>query len=366
LIRIAIFTPTFYPRIGGAEYVADRLARGFERKGHAATVVTPQLPDNDDAARPYAVYRYRKPPAPEWWPERVGRALRAAQAGGRFDVVLAFYGQPTGFAAIRERERTGIPVVVRSPGGDLYRGSKTRRRPHRWRRVVAAYRQADATVAPSCYIERLLNEILPSSDRVWHIPNGVDPGEINQPATRPSDFTRPEPYALCLGNLRPQKGFAEAIEAFAQRGSALPGLQLVLAGAGPAEPALRDLARARGVSQSIHFLGERLGNDKRWLLQNCEFVIMPSHEEAFGNVALEALAAGVPLICSDISALDRFCRHSTNGFRFRCGCPDSLAHMLVEALGRSWPDLAAYNRAVLANYQWDRVVDQYLQLFREL
>lgn len=365
-MRICLFTPTFLPRVGGAELVVDTLARRFQAEGHEAIVLAAPMSGDGAVTVPYRVVRYRKPLWLQYWPERLGRALRQLHRAHPLDVVLAFYGQPTGWAAIHARRATDVPVVLRCPGGDLYRHGKTRRCAHRWRRVVAAYQQADAVVAISSYTEQLIREIAPQPRRLACIPNGVHPATVTAPARRPESYRDTRPFCLCLGNLIPRKGFADAIDAFAQAAPDVAGLQLVIVGTGRSEPALRQRATLLGVADRVHFLGQRTGNDKRWFLQNCAFGIMPSHEEAFGIVTAEFLAAGKPLIYTANSACNGMYEHGVNGYCVPAQDPPAIARAMRWIHGGRLGDVRAVNAARLVHLDWDDCARRYLMLLEQV
>jgi len=368
-LRICLFTPTFFPRLGGAEVVVDALARQFRSMGHTPVVLAPQPPpDRDDEVDvPYRVERYKKPVWPQWRPERIRGALIRSHHRHHFDLVLAFYGQPTGYAALRAREQTRVPVVLVCQGGDLYREHKTRRRPHRWRRVRAAYRDADAVVAISDYTHELITELTPTRRQPARIPNGIEPSQVTAPAERPTDFSYTKPFCLCLGNLIEQKCFDDAIAAFAEARPALASdLQLVIVGAGRLNEALQTQARELGVEAVVHFMGQRTGNDKRWFLQQCRFALMPSREEAFGIVALEVLASGRPLVCTDSSAFDAVCEHRVNGLRVPVRDREALKQAIIEAEQNDWAGLHERNAARLAAFTWPEIARQYIALFRDV
>ena len=365
-LTVGIFTPTFLPRVGGAEVVVDALARQFQDFGHTPRVIAPRTDsanDTHDEALPYAVDRYRKPIWQQWKPERLSRTLCRLHRRHQFDVILALYGQPTGYAAICARPKNNVPVVLRCPGGDVYREGKTRQKPHRWRRVVSAYKQADAVVAISDYTWQLLAPLISDTGKIHRIPNGIDSVAITAPADQPRDFVEDRPFALCLGNLIPQKGFDDAIKAFAAARRDLDDLQLVIVGDGKQREALEREASNCGVADSVHFLGQRTGNDKRWLLQNCAFGVMPSREEAFGVVALEFLAANQPLICTTNPAFDNTCVHGVNGLRVPPCDREALSRAMAECWHATWPELKTHNQQRLEHFTWPAIAERYLNLF---
>jgi glycosyltransferase involved in cell wall biosynthesis len=101
-----------------------------------------------------------------------------------------------------------------------------------------------------------------------------------------------------VGRLHPDKDQATLIRGFAQARPRLPtGSLLVIMGSGRLEGSLRALATELGVSDSVRFLGQ-VPNGRRYFKAFDVFVLTSDHEP-FGMVLLEAMAAGVPVICSD-------------------------------------------------------------------
>ncbi len=363
-MRICLFTPVFLPDVGGAEVALDALARQFQAAGHFVTVLAKGKARALDV--PYPLKWAPQPILPHWFPERVGRSLRRLHAEHRYDLFFSNYTHPTGYAAVKVAREARVPVVIGSQGGDLYHSAKHRRQPHLWKRTVAALEQADALVAISPHMEALMREIHPGAKWIERIPNGVDPAEFAQPAERPRDFVDPRPYALCLGNLGPMKGFDDAIRAFAQQRHRLGDMILVIVGGGPLDGELRALVRKLELGPHVVFLGHRGGNDKRWLLQNCRYGVMPSIEEGLPLVALEFMASGKALIVTTNPSFDEICGEGDNALRVTPRDAEQLGEAMVRMQEL---DLAAMGAASLRRveaFAWPRVAERYLSLFERV
>lgn len=366
-MRICLFTSTFLPKIGGTENVTDCLAREFHRMGHEPLVLAQGEPAHLDV--PYAVRWFRKPWFVKHKPERTAVALRKAHAELLFDVVCVNYANPTGYGAAKFGEATGVPIVMVSHGGDLYRSSSDRDRPAIWKRTEYAYRHVDGLVAISPYIKQLIHEIEPSPRRLVMIPNGIDLEEFAQPADRPSDFPDERPFLLALGNLGPMKGFDDAIAAYAKVRDRLGDRLLVIVGEGDLGPALRKQANDLNIAQHVRFMGRRVGDDKRWFLHACDFGLMPSIEEGHPIVGLEFLATGKPLVCTTNAAFDGMYDDGVNAFRVEPRGRDELGQAMAKLAGMPDGERAAMRDECLRRskaYAWDATADKYLRFFERV
>ena len=359
-MRICLFTPNFPPQVGGTETVSVALADQFHRQGNHVVVLAYAKHPVDDFGWPYEVVRYHKTWPPRWRPERIGRHLNRLHRVHHFDVFLANYGVPCGYAAIRVGRRYRVPTVLVSHGGDLHRSSRDRGRPHIWHRTCLAYQQADGLIAISTYLEKLIREINPHPKRLVNIPNGIDIDDLNRPASRPDDFPNPHPFILFLGNLRPVKGVDDVLDAFAQVDFLDRPIHLVFVGDGKLRPTLEQRVFEMSLSDRVHFVGQRFGEDKRWFLQNCKYGLMPSLEEGHPLVAMEFLAVGKPVICSNSPAFDGMLEDWLDALRV----PPRRSEFLAESIRRlERLDTAALNerfRVRVQDSDWAAIAQRYL------
>ncbi|MEM7681861.1 MAG: glycosyltransferase family 4 protein [Planctomycetota bacterium] len=309
-MRTCLFTPNFLPAFGGAERMADAIVRGLLDRGHEVSVLAQQpergQPEPD---LPYPVRRYRRPPAQHLWPELLAGPLRAWRRENPFDVILAFYAYPNGYAAsVARKHLPGVKVVVSPRGGDLYPHFHALRKP-RVRSVVAkGYARADRIVAVSRWTVRRIGEVtgLPSQELppVDHAPNGLDLRAFDQALEDARDHPPllDGPFLLQLSRLHAVKQHVLTLQAMARIKPDLETsrMRLAIVGDGPEEPALRKLTGQLGLTERVAFLGRRTGADKMWLLGRAHAMVAPSREEGMPSAVLEGLAAGLPVVASDI------------------------------------------------------------------
>lgn len=113
--------------------------------------------------------------------------------------------------------------------------------------------------------------------------------------------TSGRPYLLYLSRIHPKKGCDLLIEAFASVAAQHPEIDLVIAGPDRTgwRPELETRAAELGVAQRIHWPGMLTGDCKWGAYRACEAFVLPSHQENFGVVVAEAMAAGKPVLISD-------------------------------------------------------------------
>lgn len=147
---------------------------------------------------------------------------------------------------------------------------------------------------------------------------------------------------LAIARLERQKGLDVAIEALARLRDHHPRVVLVVLGSGPLEAELRELARAHGVDDRVHFPG-RSGDVASWLLRS-EMLVHPARWEGFGLVLLEAMLAARPVVATRVSAIPEVVEHGVTGLLVPPDDGGALADAIDELLsdpGRA----AAYGEA---------------------
>lgn len=131
---------------------------------------------------------------------------------------------------------------------------------------------------------------------------------------------------------------------------------------------LLELTNELGIGDSVTYLGRRDQDTLQYYYSAAEVVVMPSHYESFGLVALEAMACGTPVIASETGGLVFLVQDGETGFHVPTAMPAALAERLVQLL--SDPQLRARLGAQAAEYargfDWQGVADRMITVYREL
>ncbi len=131
---------------------------------------------------------------------------------------------------------------------------------------------------------------------------------------------------------------------------------------------LHTLRAELGIGDLVTFLGAKDQDRLQYYYSAAEMVIMPSHYESFGMVALEAMACGTPVIASEVGGLAFVVRNGVTGFHVPERDPGAPAEKIKLLLDDDALRLRLSRRAVCwaESYGWSEIANQLLELFREV
>jgi len=297
--------------------------------------------------------------------------LEALLREGHYDIVHA-HGHRAGLLGRVAAVRAGVGRLVWTCH---LAENKSERHP-----VVAwGYRQAlgwldartDVTVAVSPYLREWLTGHGTDPARCVVIPNGVDtdvfrPGERDPELAAELGLPAGAQVVGCVARLTEQKGVETLVRAAARITRDAPGAQIVIVGGGPLEDELARLASDIGAP--VVFAGER--NDIPAVLRLFDVAVVPSRwEGAFCFTVLEAMASGVPVVCSDIRLFADVVETEVQALLFPVGDADALAESVVRLLRA--PEQAraiaeAGRRLVTEEYTVGRLRERMAALYERL
>jgi phosphatidylinositol alpha-mannosyltransferase len=224
-----------------------------------------------------------------------------------------------------------------------------------WRRLAV---RAAVSEAARRFVARRMG------DGIRVIPNGVDVERFAQAA--PASDLPSGRRLLWVGRLDPQKGFPIAVEAFARLAGSIPDLWLVVAGDGRDRDAVGRLEMA--ARERVLMLGKVAHDRLPGYYRAADVFISPAvGQESFGLVLVEAMAAGCPVVATDIPGYREVVRDGIDGMLVPPRDPGALA----EAVGRILLDGQAARTYAEAGaerarrYSWDHVAGQIEEAYAE-
>jgi glycosyltransferase involved in cell wall biosynthesis len=139
------------------------------------------------------------------------------------------------------------------------------------------------------------------------------------------------PIVLCMSRFVETKGHDVLLRAWAHVVQSCPDALLILTGDGPLYSVMQGLSRELAVEGSVRFIGHV--PDVRPALWNADIMILPSRVEPLGMVALEAMAAGVPVIASNVGGIPEAVQHDRSGLLVEPGNDSDLAQAILRLPG---------------------------------
>ena len=235
----------------------------------------------------------------------------------------------------------------------------------RWERLNA--RRADVVIAPSRYsAEAARREYGVADSRMVVVPEPIElerwRGLLAAAAPRP----RGGPAILCVARMYPRKRIGDLLEASALLRRRIPGARVRVVGKGPEWAAVTRLHGTRGFRDTVALLGnvsrERLAEE----YVSADIFCLPSVQESFGIVFLEAMAAGLPVVACRAAAIPEVVEDGVTGLLVPPRDPGSLAdalEVLATDPGRARAMGDAGRRSVTA-YTPERVAARFLEAVR--
>ncbi len=311
----------------------------------------------------------------------INGGLRAAlERAAPFDLVYERYSLWS-YSALEFAQSQGIPALLEVNAPLLEEQAQHRGLVHgEMARQVAnrAFRAASALIAVSEAVKQYLTHWV-SGDKVQVIPNGVNPCRFAQPASPGPDMIPatdslpavPSPTFTVgfVGSLKPWHGLAHLVNAFGQLHRRVPEARLLIVGDGPEREALEAQLADRQLQSVTHCTGAVPPDRIPALLATMDVAVAPypaSPDFYFSPLkVVEYMAAGLPVVVSDIGQLRHLVTHDVTGLR----CPPGDEAALALALEQLWRSPArrddlgrSARRYVLTHHTWDAVAQRILAL----
>ncbi|GMA65093.1 DUF1957 domain-containing protein [Alicyclobacillus fastidiosus] len=238
-----------------------------------------------------------------------------------------------------------------------------------WELTYEAWR----VIVCSTYMRQEVEQIfqLPH-DKVDVLPNGVDRKLLTPrhdvEASKAGYADDDEQVVLFVGRLVREKGVHILLEAAPAILAAHPKAKFIVVGAGPAESDFRHMSTQLGLGSKVLFTGFVSDEARNRLLHSADVAVFPSLYEPFGIVALEAMAAGTPVVVSDVGGLADVVQHETNGLKMYAGDVRSLTNQVNALLGNpDWAQNLA-NTAIsqIDRYDWDHIAKGTTKIYQRV
>lgn len=392
-MNILLYANSFLPSIGGREIVIHYLARALMTLGHQVRVVGPAGWWSQRKVRfEYPVHRW--PTLRGLFKEQVWftQLLLDTTIWG-CDVIHAHSTYPSGYAAARLKATRNFPLVVTPHGEDIHvipeLGFGLRLNPLLRSKIYHALQSAEVLTAISSSVEASLWDAGAPQDKIRRIPNGVDierfQRSVEQDVRRWLNLEKDSRLILTVGNYRPIKGHEVLIRSMPLILATEPRARLIIVGRNP--EALRPLIRKLGLDDKVKLTGpisfpaivpeagpSQSVPDKTDLLaaiyRSSEVYVSAGVDEGaegFSLAILEAMAAGLPVVATNISGNRDMIRNDKSGYLVSPADPHELAGAIVRLLGefQTRIHMGAKAKELARAHGWKQIAKKYLAVYQE-
>ena len=364
-MRIGLVCPYQWDVPGGVQYHVRDLAGTLRGLGHHVEVLTPAERE-ESVDDPWITFAGRTVPVPyngsmasmQFGPVSAARVRRWLREG-RFDVVHVHEPASPSVSLL-------VCMIAEGPIVATFHAATTR---SKWLAAVGPMarpwlERISGRIAVSDFARRVQVEHL-GGDAVV-IPNGVHVDAFAEGPTLPGIARGGDgPTIGFIGRyLEPRKGLPQLLEALRTVVREHPGARLVIAGRGDADE-LSQLVDD-GLRPHITLLGEVSETDKAAFLRSVDVYCAPNLlGESFGVILIEAMAAGAPIVASELDAFARVLEDGTAGVLVRRGDPSALGRALCDLLAdpARRAELSAAGRRAAAAYDWQVLARRILAVY---
>jgi len=392
-VNIVLYVNSFLPHIGGRELVVHYLALSLSKLGHKVRIIGPggwwRYRRIDFG---YPVYRY--PLLVRDLPEFIKLAQLSLDVLLRgCDVIHAHVTYPCGYLAARLKDVMRVPLVITPHGADIHVipeiGHGLRLNPLLEPKVAYALSRADALTGISGSVIASLKDAGAPAERIFPVPNGVDSERFDRGSAAAArqwlNLSASAKLLVVVGNYHPRKGHEVVVRALPSILEAEPEARLVIVGRGNSE-VLTPLVESLGLSDKVVCPGQvefplaavggadsarhpldRLAD----LYAAAETYISAGISEGAEGLSLallEAMAAGLPPVASNVSGNRDIVAHGENGLLVAPGDVTGLAAAVLQMLGNTADreKMARQAKSVALAFSWQAIAQQYVDIYQSV
>jgi len=370
-LHVLRLTLCFPPKTGGLETHTFELSRQHALLGHRTTVITGHggMPVHD-------LVRVERVPVPPLgaipsssvssWLFGMQAVVRARRLGEKIDLVHAHGDAAVSLAGTVLARRWHVPLVL-----TVHSGLNRRKVTRAVQRI--AFRHPDRIIAVSDGVRDDIRRLDVAEGRIVVRSSGIDLQRFRKPdegASETGRDLRRTPTVVAVGRLHPVKGHTHLVRAARILDARGIPARVVLIGGGPLE---RRLQSETSSASNVALLGPRSADEVARLLHTADLFVLPSirlagQGEGTPTALIEAMAAGLPVVATDVSGAAPLLDAPAGGLVVRAGDPEALAAAMAHLLAEPATRLAmgARNRVVAGGFDWPIVAQQILAVYSSL
>jgi len=328
-----------YPTFGGSGVVATELGLYLVKKGHEIHFITYKQPVRIQNLTPNLYFHEVHVPTYDlfkYQPYELALSSKIVEVVNRYniDVLHVHYAIPHAYAAymgkkMLEDQGVKIPMITTLHGTDI---TLVGSHPFYKKAVQFSINHSEYVTAVSQSLKDDTERLFEITSEIKVIPNFIDYQKIkfrNVPCEKGHIAPDDELIITHISNFRPLKRIIDILKIFEIIKDDLK-VKLLMVGDGPEKERAIRYCKAHRIDEDVLFLGK--SNEIDDILCYSDLFLLPSEKESFGLAALEAMAHGVPVVCSDVGGLPEVIENGISGFLCPVGDIDAMAEKVNHLL----------------------------------
>lgn len=365
-LRVAVVTETWPPEVNGVAVTLAKLVQGLGHRNHDVQLIRPRQPKFDTGIKDSNLEEVlmRGMPIPSYPELKLGlpskKTLVKTWTLRRPDVVHIATEGPLGWSALQAAKVLKLPVTsdfrTNFQSYSKHYGIGWLRKP-----IVAYLRKfhnaTACTMVPTKELKKTLSENGFLNLKV--VSRGVDTSLFNMSKRDPDlrktwGATDQSQVMISVGRMAPEKNLEQVLKTFEALKLLGTDLKLVMVGDGP----LREQFQLK--YPEIIFPGMLVQSELAKYYASADLFVFPSQTETFGNVTLEALASGIPVLAFDCAAARDWVQTGVNGWLVPENDPDGFARKAVEIFKTKnlLSQVTQSTRQQIVRLDWDQIAEQ--------
>ena len=360
-----------YPTFGGSGVVATELGLALARKGHQVHFITYSYPVRLDFLEMnihFHEVHVEEYPLFHYQPYELALSSKMAYVVKTYniDILHVHYAIPHAYAGymakqMLKREGIEVPMITTLHGTDI---TLVGNHPSYKEAVTFSINESDVVTSVSESLKRDTLRLFNVDKDIKVIPNfiGLQKTERVSPCKRSVMASADELIVTHISNFRKVKRVDDVVRVFYGIQQQLPA-KLIMVGDGPEREIADQLCKDLGIKKKVLFLGNTSDIDR--ILCFTDLFLLPSESESFGLSALEAMAAGVPVVSSNAGGLSEVNEEGVSGYLCPIGDVQTMAEKAIYILSDK-DRLAQFKqnaRKVAARFDEEKIIPMYEALY---
>lgn len=360
-----------YPTFGGSGVVATELGLALARKGHQVHFITYSYPVRLDFLEMnihFHEVHVEEYPLFHYQPYELALSSKMAYVVKTYniDILHVHYAIPHAYAGymakqMLKREGIEVPMITTLHGTDI---TLVGNHPSYKEAVTFSINESDVVTSVSESLKRDTLRLFNVDKDIKVIPNfiGLQKTERVSPCKRSVMASADELIVTHISNFRKVKRVDDVVRVFYGIQQQLPA-KLIMVGDGPEREIADQLCKDLGIKKKVLFLGNTSDIDR--ILCFTDLFLLPSESESFGLSALEAMAAGVPVVSSNAGGLSEVNEEGVSGYLCPIGDVQTMAEKAIYILSDK-NRLAQFKqnaRKVAARFDEEKIIPMYEALY---